>query len=222
MTNSDQLIDQIVANVLDQLGRTDPPCPKSQGAAIEIHDDVITAALLEERATAAGPILIGAKSVLTPSARDFLAKRSDRWSRSNGKHGGPIQKAKWLCIVAHSTPAVAAALSMIDKEPIATWKHELAGCHREAASRAIDAICRGECEGVLVLTSKPEAVACRANRNEKVRAAGIATVARIRAIRNDLQANVYAIDPSNVSAFELKKLMQEIASSATSVSTQAS
>ncbi len=181
---------------------------------IEIRDGVITAALLEERGIISGPIVFGRKSVLTPSAREFLATRKLDWRRADLERTRSRRHAssKWLAIVTRSTPAVAAALDLIGKDSGTEWKRELTGCHREAASRATSALCRGECDAVVIFTGKPEAAVCRANRNPNVRGAAVVTVARIKSLKEQLGANLFAIDPTERSAFELRNLLRELGS----------
>jgi hypothetical protein len=233
MTLPQEMIDRIVAGVLEQLRQPadaatrSSPSPNAEEQAngveksltpppaktsLEIRDDVITAALLEERGVYAGPITIGVKSVLTPSAHDFLARRKIEWNRvlTNGAASTP--SSKWLAIVTRSTPAVAAALDTVVQAAGSKWSRELAGCHREAAIRAISALCRGECDAVIIFTGKPEAAVCRANRNPNVRGAAVTTVARIKPLSQQLGANLFALDPSERTAFELRNLLRVLGS----------
>jgi hypothetical protein len=223
MTESD-VIDRIVAGVLAQLQLSpvaaprpveSSPAPKPaepKTTAIEIRDSVITGTLLEERGVISGPIVFGQKSILTPSAREFLATRKLDWRRSDSAAAsGEKTSAKWLAIVTRSTPAVSAALDLIAKDAT-SWTRELSGCHREAATRATSAICRGECDAVVIVTRKPEAAVCRANRNPNVRGAVVVTAARVKAIKAALGANLFAVDPTDRSAFELRNLLREIGS----------
>ncbi len=133
------------------------------------------------------------------------------WTRAkSAPRAAERARAKWLAIITRSTTSLVAASEWVAKESAIQWKHELAGCHKEAAERAVGAICRGECDGAVVLTGKPESVACRANRNPKVRGAAVATIARIKAVRGHLAPNLFAVDPGEKSAFELRNLLREI------------
>ena len=100
------MIDRIVAGVLEQLrsAAAAPPQPtgsansapshSSPGKAVEIRDGVITGTLLEERGVISGPVVFGPKSVLTPSALDFLATRKIDWRRADptAAAAGPRRK----------------------------------------------------------------------------------------------------------------------------------
>lgn len=224
MTEPD-VIDRIVAGVLEQLRlpsaaaprpvESSPP-PKPIGptaSAIEISDGVITGTLLEERGIISGPLVFGRKSVLTPSALEFLATRKLNWRRADsGASGSENASVRWLALVTRSTPAVTAALDLIAKDTAGQWNRELSGCHREAATRAVGAVCRGECHAAVIITRKPEAAVCRANRNPNVRGAVVVTAARVKAIKAQLGANLFAVDPTDRSAFELRNLLREIGS----------
>jgi hypothetical protein len=223
MTEPD-VIDRIVAGVLEQLRLPAAAAPRpvelsaaaptvSKASPVDIRDGVVTGTLLEERGVISGPIVFGRKSVLTPSALEFLATRKLDWRRADSVSGdsGNVS-VKWLAIVTRSTPAVGAALDAIAKDAAAPWSRELSGCHREAATRAVGAICRGECDAVVIITRKPEASVCRANRNPNVRAAVVVTAARVKAIKAALGANLFAVDPTDRSAFELRNLLREIGS----------
>jgi hypothetical protein len=224
MAQSEDIIDRIVAEVMAHLRAADSaPAPAAQTTAaqtnaaaaspatVEIADPVITAALLEERGIKAGPIVLSPKAVLTPSAVEFLANRRIGWKRGTSS-ADSSPAGKWLAIVTRSTPPVTAALDGVVNGPKSVWSRELLGCHREACERAVAALCRGEVDGALVLTGKPEAVACRANRNANVRAASITTVARIKTLKPELAPNLFAIDPTGRTEFELRSCLCEIGS----------
>jgi len=227
MTQPEDMIDRIVAGVLEQLrspadaaprpvSRADSATPSaSPGRTLEIRGGVITGLLLEERGIISGPLVFGPKAVLTPSALEFLATRKLDWSRADSSDAVAGPRGKWLAIVTRSTPAVAAALDLTAKDRATEWNRELTGCHREAAGRAVSALCRGECDAVVIFTGKPEAAVCRANRNPNVRGAAVLTVARIKSLKDQMGANLFAIDPAERTAFELRNLLRELGSSGT-------
>jgi len=223
MTEPD-VIDRIVAGVLEQLRLPSDAAPRpvesspaakstaKQATLVEILDSVITGKLLEDRGIISGPIVFGRKSVLTPSALEFLSTRKLDWRRSDAGTAIGNESAKWLAVVTRSTPAVDAALDLIAKDAAAQWNRELSGCHREAATRAVGAICRGECDAVVIITRKPEAAVCRANRNPNVRGAVVVTAARVKALQAQFGPHLFAVDPTDRSAFELRNLLREIGS----------
>ncbi len=228
MTNPADLIDRIVAGVLEQLqapatstasaapATVAAPAirPSAANGALSIPDAVITAGLLETRGILSGPVVFAAKAILTPSAVDFLSSRKIAWSKANNSQPDAAAtstgRVNWLALVSRSTPAVESALDAIARQPGIHWQRELVGCHRESARRAVAALCRGECDAAIAVTGKPESVVCRANRNALVRAAAVDSVDRVKRARQTLGANLFAIDPAEQSMFVLRGLLREI------------
>ena len=189
MTNATDMIDRIVASVLEQLqapAAAAAPASRSTAAANEslvIADSVITATLLENQGIVAGPVVFAAKAILTPSAVDFLSSRKIKWTRANKAPAAQTASAAWSVFVSRSTPALDSALVAVARHPGVHWQRELVGCHREAARRAVGALCRGECDGVIAFTGKPAALACHANRSAEVRAAAVETIEGLKRVK---------------------------------------
>jgi hypothetical protein len=218
MTHAAEMIDRIVAGVLEQLqtpAAEAAPAPRSDSAAnglLEMRDSVITAALLETRGVVAGPVVFAAKAILTPSAVDFLSSRRIKWTRANKAPAAQTASAAWSVFVSRSTPALESALGTVARQPGVHWQRELVGCHREAARRAVGALCRGECDGVIAFTGKPAALACHANRSAEVRAAAVETIEGLKRVKRTVGANLFAVDPGEQSVFALQSLLREIVS----------
>ena len=218
-------VDQIVANVLRQLSAAGTPAAKGsdkgqgtsakaawpsaishQPLAIHLSDRIITGDLLAEKAQGATQIVVPDKAILTPTAHDFLKVSKAQLIRASAA-GTKVGAAKtdtgitsWKLITVTSTPAVA----RLTGELGAGWSREILGCPDDAAALAISAICRGESGGVVILAKQHFRAACRANRNDKVRAVPVTSPAEVHAAREQLRLNVIAIDPTHRSYFELK------------------
>jgi hypothetical protein len=217
MTNAADMVDRIVAGVLEQLHAPAAAAPASRSPSaangpLEIQDAVITAAVLETRGVVSGPVVFAAKAILTPSAVDFLSSHKIGWTRSNNAPSLNPASATWSVFVSRSTPAVESALDAVARQSGVHWQRELVGCHREAARRAVGALCRGECDGAIGFTGKPEALACYANRNAQVRAAAVETAEQVKRIKRTVGANLFAVDPGEQSVFALRSLLREIVS----------
>jgi hypothetical protein len=216
MTNAADMVDRIVAGVLEQLHAPATAAPASRAAAangsLEIPDVVITAAVLETRGIVAGPVVFAAKAIVTPSAVDFLSSRKIGWTRTAGAATPNMSSATWSVLISCSTPAVVSALDALAQQSGIRWQRQLVGCHRESARLAVGALCRGECDGVIAVTGKPEALACYANRNAKVRAAVVDTAERAKRVKAAVGANLFAVDPAEQSVFSLRSVLREIVS----------
>jgi ribose 5-phosphate isomerase RpiB len=91
-------------------------------------------------------------------------------------------------------------------------EQKLHGSTSETAAQAISAICRGEADGVIILTAEPELGACLANRNDRIRAAVAGDANGVERVKSSLKPNVWAIDAQRTS-FEMKKLVNLIVKS---------
>jgi hypothetical protein len=215
MTNATDMVDRIVAGVLEQLqapvADAAPATPSSIAATdpLMIDDPVITAALLETRGVVAGPVVFSVRAILTPSARDFLSSRKIVWKKATQASPSLPTTTTWSLLVSRSTPALDSALAT-GAQPGARLNRELVGCHREAARRAVAALCRGECDGVIAFTGKPEALACYANRSPAVRAVVVQTSDGIKRVNRTVGPNLFAVDPGEQSVFALRSLLREI------------
>lgn len=229
-------VDQIVANVLKQLsaggsgsssgGSTAsavatasiaatprstseprPPVAKSAAAVVTLTERIITGDLLTEKATGASQVIIPVKAILTPTAHDFLKASRVQVVRGSGAavatKPGEATSSTWKWITVTSTAAVA----RLSDELGAGWSREVLGCPDDAATLAISAICRGEASGVVIVSKQHFRAACRANRNDKVRAVPLSSPAEVKAAREQLRLNVIAIDPTSRSYFELKNIL---------------
>ena len=220
------LIERIVSNVLAQLQpasvRPVNESPKStpktmaieKSAVIELTASVITADLLEETARVGQPLKIGRRSILTPSARDWLHTKRIDWSRIDKLSGGVSVTAKgaarWQLIVQTVTPTVKALHDGLKRQPEG-WKIELVGQPGEAATLAIGSISKAEHEGVAILSEFAEIIACRANRNERVRAAVISDRKQLELAMQHLGVNVVCINPNGRTFIEVRNLLRDCA-----------
>ncbi len=211
MKHDNALVDQIVQDVMEQL-QSLPETKQSPGAAQPtiLHERVITEELLEQKLNGSKRIEVGAKSVLTPSARDYLSKQKIEWQRQTETKS--TTQTDWKAIVVQSTSAVTAALKDLEQSTQTCWKQEITGTTCEAVSAAVSAICRAEADGVVVFTGKPESVACRANRNLKVRAAVVGDVRRTESIKTEMGVNLFCINPDGKTYIELRNLLRTVTS----------
>jgi hypothetical protein len=216
------MIERIVGDVLKQLGapsgdaRADATfgrvpagrTPSVPDSAV-LSDRVITADLLAERVNGAAVVTVGLNSLVTPAAHDFLRARGLTLRRAQDKPNSnhePMAPLPPLLIVVRSTPAV----DRLWQDLQATWKRELLGCPDHAAKLAISAITRGEASPVVILAEQTHRATCLANRNEKVKAVAVAEVSCVMAVRKQLRANVWCIDPSHRNWFELRRIASEV------------
>ncbi len=222
MTFTPEQVDLIVQRVVQQLGTTGVAIAPPPGSApvrpvaaaepaaalgIRIPGRVITQDLLAASATGAGLVRIDAKALLTPSARDFIKQHAIKIVREGTSSAGASTAIRWQVIVTKSTPQIAAAVEGLTPLGI-VCDVRLLGLPAEAAAQSINALCRAEAQQVIVFTDQPELVACMANRNDRVRAASVSDAAATDRVRQHLQGNVLALDPTNKSVHELTSILK--------------
>lgn len=214
MSIDSRLIDEIVAGVLNRLNppvaastsQPSAPTVSAIDTVVVLEQKVITEELLDAKAAGAKRLQFSAGAIITPTGRDWLRKREVPWRTAK-----PNQKTTsngWRLLIASATPAIEKLSEQIVTEG---WNRQLAGDSDEAADGSVSALCRGEVAGIVVASNSPERVACRANRNAQVRGAAVHSVADVKRVQGDLNANLFAIAPAGKSYFELRTLLRTIA-----------
>lgn len=222
MADDKSLIDQIVNGVLKQLGTTEAAPARSTASnatertIVEFAEAVITADMLYEQAGPARTVAIPKKSIVTPAAWDaikelgLVVERSAPIKQGHAQASGAASKTladrQPLLVVVRHTDAV----DRLWQDLQASWRRELLGCPDDAAKLAISALSRGETTTVAIVAEQSHRAACLANRHESVKAAAVRDAADIKVIRRQLRTNVWCIDPSGKSWFELRNLFRAV------------
>ena len=181
-------------------------------AAIELLFPVITADVLEQSVRAGQSVRIGRHSILTPSARDWLNSKRTSWSRQDKAVGGVAggQRARWQVILQTVTPTVRSLQDGL-RRLADGWKVEIVGQPLEAAVLATSLVSTAECDGVVIFTEQAELIACKANRNDRVRAAVMQNPKQWEHVVRSLGANVVCISPIGRTFIELRNLLRDCA-----------
>jgi hypothetical protein len=223
-------IDRIVAGVLHQLAgggdgaaRVVTAETQSHGGRAEnvsLTENVVTAEVLLAHVDGQSRIAVRDRAIVTPAAWDAakerrieivrasttVAERGSEKAVTAKRQGNPTGVGLPQLLVVHSTDAVERLWDDIRDR----WRRELLGCPDDAAALATSAICRGETSMVAILATQTHRAACLANRNENVKAAAIRDAGDVRTIRKQLRANVWCLDPTAKSWFELRTLLRTI------------
>ncbi|MFN9271000.1 MAG: hypothetical protein ACK5V1_20465 [Planctomycetaceae bacterium] len=190
-----------------------PRAPLAASNEVRISERVITGELLRRLAVGA-VVQISPKALLTPSARDAVASLKLQVVRESAT--GPTtagRQTSWLVLSAQPGTPLDSALP--------GWKTaggrvELrrTATPAETAEQAIGALCRGEAQGVLVLSPEPEWIACLANRNDRVRGASVATAAALSRLSAGLKFNLLAVDGRGLTAADWNAVWPALAGAA--------
>lgn len=195
------------------------PTPvESKLATVDLISPVITADVLEATVRPGQALRIGRGSILTPSARDWLNAKRISWTRQDKSAGanssatGSTAKFRWQLVLQTVTPSVQALHEGL-RRLADGWKAELVGQPMEAAALATSLINTADCDGVVVFSEYAEFIACKANRNERVRAAVMHNSKQWELVTRTLGANVVCISPVGRTFIELRNLLRECAAS---------
>jgi hypothetical protein len=183
-------------------------------STLELADKLVTLATLEHRLTGVNRLALRAGTVVTPSAQDELRARGITVVRSAAPTQNQPPKPTLVLGVADGAeqacdaPALIAAIAATGctVERIAQT-----GLNTIAAELAEHAALGGR--PALLLTSRPAAAVCLANRRRGVRAIGGNDARYLREAMADVAANFVAVDPARLTPFELRRLVGEFCTS---------
>jgi len=132
-------------------------------ALLVITDRVVTAELLSQRLAGKmfSAVAICPKSIITPSAFDFLRTKKIFWHRNTAEAAPKADKpmTRWKAFVVTVTPSVLQAVEHTEQQTFGKqWSHELLGSADEAITAATSAINRGEANGIAVFADHAELI----------------------------------------------------------------
>jgi len=219
------LIEQIVAEVMRRLTPNAAAAPVSSDAnnreSAQLTDAVITADVVAEKVGNQKNVVVGARAIVTPSARDWLRHNKVELIHqptvaSAGASAGAAASAEVKSdklVITHSAGlTIDRVLEDAGRQTNGGWNRKSVDSADEAAKKAIGELRRENSRVIVVLTSEPEVAACLANRNEQVKAAVVADAAAVARVKSGLDGNVFVADPAGRSFFELRNILRRVES----------
>jgi hypothetical protein len=215
MMTQQVLIEQIVAEVMRRLIPTASSALASSetnnGKTTQLTDSIISADVLAEKVAGRKTVVVGARAIVTPSARDWL--RHNKVELIHGATATTVSaamKSDKLVITHSASQTIDRVLEDASRQSNGGWNRNSVESAEDAAKKAIGELRRASSRVIVVLTSEPEVVACLANRNEKVKAAVVADAAAVARVKSGLDGNVFVVDPAGRSFFELRNILRQI------------
>lgn len=175
-----------------------------------LTDAVVTADVLAAKAKGLRLVEVGAKTIVTPSARDWLRHNKVELQRMALSSKLPAARAIRSAIMAASGIVAERVCVELSKLSSTQWKTETVASVEDAAAKAIEAIGQGLTLSI-VFSDEPEKVACLVNRNESARAVAACSIMDVERVRASLQPNVFVIPLGSKSVFELLRMVRIIA-----------
>ncbi len=164
MPFSEELINQVVANVLSTISRQGhgrqatgsvPPVSSADSSvtsSVVLSEKVITAELLAEKVKGQSAVGLTAGAILTPSAKDYLRQFQINVHRSASVASPQSESGtQWRAIVVSHSVAVENALKSIEQQTSSRWSQELSTSLEEAVKDATSSLCRADATGVVPL-----------------------------------------------------------------------
>ncbi|MCC7422736.1 MAG: hypothetical protein IT428_20845 [Planctomycetaceae bacterium] len=208
---------------VDETAKAEPAKAAPPVNELRLTETVITGELLESNWKQLPRVAVASKAILTPSARDFLNKHKIEVIRTGSRPAANPAKpgsstaapavetnsaVRWRVFVVQSHPQLDRVLEDATRGTSTKLDRVVPGSVNEATAAAITALTRAEIDGGILLTHQTLVAACKANRNAKVRAAAIRTVADLNEARRQLAPNLICLDPAGKSYFELRNLLK--------------
>lgn len=212
------LIDRIVASVLEQIQPATPRAVTEAATtpkftAVALTDAVITADVLSAIVKPGQSVQIGTKSLLTPSAKDWLKQHRIDWRRGvtdTTLASSAATSIRGQLLLSTVNATVRGAADSVFRG-LSHWTRSIGGTAKEAVETATRSIATAECDRVIVTSRDADLVACLANRNLAVRAAVVTSTDHVRRLEASLSPNVIVIDPTERSFVELRNLFRSCA-----------
>jgi hypothetical protein len=219
-------VDRLVREAIREL-RAAPPSPSHNGAAVQRASDshrpgvhwvgerIVSLASLNGQMKSIQTLAVRADAIITPALRDELASRGIALERRaepsmNGQSTSPAPGLVWLASA--DSPLVAADLAkaLLQSGCAAQVLDAAAenGSNLERLLSAIEALSKKlESGGAgVLLTDRPAAALCLANRRPAVRAALAHSYAAVEEAASQLGANLLVIAARDHSRHQLKRL----------------
>jgi len=201
MSDTNNIVDEIVARVLAEL-----TAAHHGDSTPTIFDNVVTAGTLSAQLGNARAVVFGPKTVLTPTAREFIRQNEIQWSRGDRTITTQTNATRCHALIVNSTSAVKRAIA--DTSSVDSSQ---ANSVTDAAQQAVSMICRSDCDAVVVFSDVAETIACLANRNRKVRGVVVSSANDAKSQQKLLGSNVLAVKPSLLSYVEVRNVLRAVA-----------
>lgn len=201
-------IERLVREVLAQLAPM--PAPRAEATTeLWLEQSVIAVRDLEERLAQVKQVVVPAKAILTPAARDFLKERGIQVRRATVVTPKASRPTTLLLGVAETRHETTAVISQLRQRGVQVEQLARTGLKTVVAELAIEAS-RGGRRAWLLTEATHEAV-CLANRTPGVWAATAQHRGELAAARKAIPLNFVITNPAASTTFQQTQLAQEYA-----------
>jgi len=200
MSYGDVDVEAVVRAVMARLaagtaGATQP-APAARAGELTLLGQLVTELDLAEQLTSEKTVRVAAGTVLTPSARDYLNDRGIKLQRIDPtatSQAGP-GTAMLVLGLAETKFEPSGTIAQLKRDGIKVDQVARVGL-TEVVENLTDRVRRGG-DRALLLTGRPAAATCLANRSRGVRAATARDPEEVRQVLKELNANLLVMNPA--------------------------
>lgn len=201
-------IEQLVREILAQLAPT--PAPRADGTTELWWEQAVVAARdLEGRLAQVKQIVVPAKAIITPAARDVLRERGIQVRRASETAPKPSAQSTLLLGVAETRFDPTEVLAQLRRHDVQMEQIARTGLKTVVAELA-EEVTKGGRRAWLLTESTHEAV-CLANRTAGVWAAAAQHRGELADARKSIELNFLITNPTKSTTFQQTQLAQEYA-----------
>jgi hypothetical protein len=187
------------------------PGPAQKTGDLVFESTLLTLASLEGKLHGVRRLLVPTKTVVTPAVRDELRKRKIRLEKGAVATACRTSAAPlWIGQSTQSPEATRRAEALVEAQDHATCS---ASDLRLVIRQLVDAMDREPELTAILLTDQPLLAACLANRHAALRAVVGNSLDAARTAVRKIAANVLVVEPTCVTPFVWKQLIQSFAPS---------
>jgi len=201
-------IERLVREVLAQLAPTTAP-PAPGATELWLEQSVVSVQDLEGRLAQVQQIVVPAKAIITPAARDVLRERGIDVRRASEMVTKPSQQRTMLLGVAATRFDPTAVITQLRRRGVQTEQIARTGLKTVVAELAEEATKGGR--RVWLLTEATHEAVCLANRTAGVWAAAAQHRGELADARKAIELNFLITNPTKSTAFQQTQLGQEYA-----------
>ncbi|HTQ37744.1 MAG TPA: RpiB/LacA/LacB family sugar-phosphate isomerase [Pirellulales bacterium] len=210
MPHSEDQVEQIVHAVLARLGNAASAASTPHGELV-LNDNVVSAATLANRLDGIQRVVVTARAVVTPAARDILKEKNVTLVRTlQAKAAASVQ-----LVLAHTEAKKGTNYDCTDlirqlQQRGVEVEQLPTGQAGKVTHELAEAVSRGKKLGVL-LTDQVAAALCAANRRRGVRAATAANRGEVYDVMQNLGVNLLVVDSVRRSGPEVQRIVEAFA-----------
>lgn len=171
---------------------------------------------LRRHLTSQREVMLLPRAIITPLAVDELRAKGVRvtWSLPKANDREPAKSGKWFYSQEKPDALITSVVKALERDGVTLTPLDFAGPPTTWAKSIGESILRANYLGGVAICSDAGLVCCIANKLSGIRAATVFSVAQVQRAKASLAANLFALESSGRTFFELKQILRTITANA--------